>query len=341
MVRDKRTILFVKIGIAGLGFMGVTHLDAFSKILDIEVAAISAESSRSLSGDLSQVGGNIERPKTAYDLSGARKYADWRELAKDPQVDIVDVCLPTDLHAPLSIAALEAGKHVLCEKPMALTTADCERMIEAAEKHGRVLMIGQVLRFFPAYCYLEEIVRSRRYGDIQSATFVRRCGVPDWSRWLPDESRSGGAVIDLLIHDIDQALWLFGMPDRVAAKRIGDGDTLMATFIYPNGPEVRVQGGWFPAGTPLFMGFQVRAASAEIELGSDGLVLSDGSGNRKPIDPPGPDGYDAEIAYFVDCCRAGGRPARCLPEESARALKVALLLKESRAAGGEQIKCSA
>jgi predicted dehydrogenase len=229
---------------------------------------------------------------------------------------------------------------VLCEKPMALTAADCDRMIAVAERQKRILMIGQVLRFFPQYRYLENFVRAGEYGKIRSATFVRRCGVPDWSRWLPDESRSGGAVIDLLIHDIDQALWLFGTPDRVAAKGIGDGDTLMATFLYPNGPEVRVQGGWFPAGTPLSMGFQVRADRAELEWSSEGLVLSDAAGERKEIEAPGPDGYDSEIAYFVDCCRTGSKPERCMPEESARALKLALLLKESRASGGEQLKCS-
>jgi predicted dehydrogenase len=330
----------VKVGIAGLGFMGVTHLGAYDKIADVQVAAVSSGNKRALSGDLSGIGGNLGRETGVYDFSAVRKYENWRDLLGDPGLDAVDICLPTDLHAPVAIAALEAGKHVLCEKPMALSAADCDRMMAAADESDRVLMIGQVLRFWPEYGYLAEFVKSGSHGRIRSATFVRRCGVPDWSRWLPDESSSGGAVVDLLIHDIDQALMLFGLPERVTAKSIGGPDTLMASLIYPAGPEVRIQGGWFASGTPLSMSFQVRADYAELEWTADGLMLSDQSGQRNKIEPIGEDGYEAEIAYFTDCCKSGEKPERCPPKDSAMALKVALLLKESRAAGGDQIKCS-
>src|SRR5581483_5342529 len=274
-----------------------------------------------------------------HDLSAARKYGEWRELIDDPKLDAVDICLPTDLHAPAAIAALEGGKHVLCEKPMALSADDCERMLATAKRHGRVLMIGQILRFWPEYLYLQDFVKAGRYGQIRSATFTRRCGLPDWSRWLPDESRSGGAVIDLLIHDIDQALLLFGTPARIDAKSIGEPDTLMGTLIYPGGPEVRIQGGWFPSGTPLSMGFQVRADRAELEWGPNGLTLSDAGGFREIVSVSAADAYREELSYFVDCCRAGKPPERCLPQESARALKLALLLKQSRGSGGEQLAC--
>src|SRR5579875_2347699 len=270
----------VRVGIAGLGFMGATHLSAYEKLRGVEIAAVCSPDAQALSGDLTAVGGNLNRPHRAHDFSGARTYTDWIDLIRDPQLDAVDICLPTDLHAPAAIAALESGKHVLCEKPMALSAEDCEHMMAAAQRHNRILMIGQILRFWPEYLCLRDFVESGRYGRVRGATFIRRCGLPDWSRWLPDERRSGGAIVDLLTHDIDQALLLFGAPARVAAKSMGGPDTLMATLIYPNGPEVRIQGGWFPACTPLSMGFQVRAERAELEWGPDGLTLSDASGTR-------------------------------------------------------------
>jgi predicted dehydrogenase len=330
----------VKIGIAGLGFMGSTHLDAYSKIPDVEIAAACSNSERALSGDLTQIGGNLNREHGVYDFSAVRKYRHLREFIEDPHLDAIDICLPTDLHAQVAISALATDKHVLCEKPMALSAEDCDSMIAAAEKRNRILMIGQILRFWPEYRYLEHFVKSGEHGRIRSATFVRRCGIPDWSRWLLDESRSGGAVVDLLIHDIDQALLLFGVPDRVAAKSMEGPDTLMATLIYPGGPEVRIQGGWFAPETPLSMSFQARADRAELEWTRDGLMLSDHKGQRERVNPEGGDAYDAEIAYFAECCRNRQQPARCMPQDSARAVKLALLLKESRAAGGQQVECS-
>lgn len=317
--------------------MGASHLDAFSMIPDTRVAAICSQDERRLAGDLSNVGGNIERATTSYDFSNVRKYAQWRELVLDDELDIVDICLPTDLHAAVAIAALTAGKHVLCEKPMALTTADCERMIATAEQQNRILMIGQVLRFWPEYVALEQFVSRGDHGAVRAATFVRRCGLPDWSKWLPVEARSGGAVLDLLVHDIDQALMLFGMPQKVAAKGVGSVDALMATLIYPNGPEVRIQGGWFLPGSPLEMTFQVRAEGAELEFTPNGLFLSDAKGKRNAIEVPLADGYKAEVEYFVDSCRNGRKPERCPPRASAEAVRIALLLKQSRAANGEAI----
>jgi predicted dehydrogenase len=200
-------------------------------------------------------------------------------------------------------------------------------------------MVAQVLRFWPEYRYLQKFARSQAYGAIRSATFVRQGAIPDWSNWLPVEARSGGAVLDLLIHDVDQALLLCGMPERVAAKRLGDADALTATLIYPGGPEVRIQGGWFAPGTPFSMTFQVRSERAELELTPAGLMLSDAAGKRTEVKPEGGDAYEAQLCYFADCCERGQQPAECLPSASAQAVEVALLLRQSRAKGGEQIQC--
>jgi predicted dehydrogenase len=325
----------VKIGLVGLGFMGVTHLGAYAKIPGTEVTAISCRDPKTLEGDFSNSGGNLEREPQTFDLTAAKKYTVWRELIRDPNVEVVDICLPTDLHVTVAVEALSAGKHVLCEKPMAMTTEGCERMAAAAAQYKRTLMVAQVLRFWPEYMALERFVREKEYGAVRAVTLTRRCGVPDWSGWLLDEKRSGGAIVDLLIHDIDQALLLFGEPEAVAAKKLAGVDALTATLLYPGGPEVRLQGGWFAAGMPFSMSFQARAERAELELGPEGLTL-----NRVPFAAEGGDGYEAELAYFLECCKSGRPPELCMPEASAQAVKLALLLKRSRENDGERIKCS-
>jgi predicted dehydrogenase len=330
----------VKIGIIGLGFMGATHYQAFSAMEGVSVAAVCANNPQALEGDLTNVGGNLGRSTGKFDFSALRKYRQWQQIVEDSDLDAIDICLPTGLHVSVALAAMNAGKHVLCEKPMALSAGDCDRMLAVATEKQRLLMIGQVLRFWPEYNYLKTFVHSKEYGAVRTATLVRRSAIPDWSKWLLDENQSGGALLDFLIHDIDQALHVFGIPSKIAAKSLGDFDTVSATLIYPRGPEVRIQGGWFPAGTPFAMGFQVLAERGELELAPDGLRLNDQLGESKRIKPEGPDGFEAEVRYFVDCCRNGKPPERCPPEDSARAVKLALLMKQSRAEGGKQIECA-
>ena len=320
--------------------MGATHLQAYTGLPNVTVAAVCSSNQVALSGDLSKVGGNLGRRSQTYDFSAVSKYTAWRDLVADPSLDAVDICLPSELHADVAVAALAAGKHVLVEKPMALLTADCQRMLEAAERHHRILMVAHVLRFFPQYRYLKHFVESGEYGSIRNALFVRRCGVPDWSKWLTSEDRSGGPLLDLLIHDLDQALWLFGPPARVAAKSMGEVDTVSATLLYPDGPEVRVQGGWFAAGTPFAMGFQVCADKAELELTPEGLRQNGVTGEQQTVSLEEKDGFDAEAEYFVDCCIAGRQPSVCPPADSAKAVALSYLLKESRAQGGKQIECA-
>ena len=306
----------MKIGVIGLGFMGATHVDAFSKIDGVQVAAVCTRDARAAAGDFRHIGGNLGRNAGVHDFSQVRNYEDWRELISDPSLDAIDICLPTDLHAPVSVMALQTGKHVLCEKPMALNFADCEGMIAAAREANRVLMIGHVLRFWPEYLYLQKFVQGGQYGPIQSATFSRATGLPDWSRWLPNESKSGGAVLDLLIHDIDQALHLFGAPPRISGR----------TLHYPKGLDVNIEGGWLPPGTPFSSGFRVKTEKAELALTPEGLILNH-DGQQQKIDVAGPDAYQAELAYFVDCCLRNAQPEQCPPQESAEAVKIALQLK--------------
>ena len=318
--------------------MGAAHVAAITANPHAELAAVVTTNPKAREGDLSETGGNLDLGTRKFDFSNVSKYDNWRDLVADPNIEAVTICLPTDLHAEVTIAALNAGKHVLCEKPMALSAAECDLMIAAAGRAKRTLMIAQVLRFWPEYVALLGFVSQN--GPVRKATFVRQCGVPEWSKWLPNQSLSGGAVLDLLVHDIDQILLLCGLPDRVTAKQLGDGDALMASFIYPHGPEVRLHGGWFAPNTPFAMSFQVRTDQGELELTPDGLMLSDTYGKRGKMELPEKNAYAEEVHYFLDCCLTGQQPLKCLPQDSAKAVKVALALKASRAKDGEQIKCS-
>src|SRR2546421_1517463 len=212
----------MRIAVLGLGFMGSTHLKALRTVSGATLAAVVSADEKKLSGDLSDIQGNLGGPGEKMDFTGVARYRTVNEALRDPRVDGVDICLPTDLHAPIAIDALRAGKHVLVEKPMALDGETADRMIGEAERSGRLLMTAQVLRFLPSYAAAAEIVKSAQLGAVRSALFRRRCAAPAWSKWLSDPGQSGGGVFDLLIHDVDYCVHLFGTP--VAVSAVGDED---------------------------------------------------------------------------------------------------------------------
>jgi predicted dehydrogenase len=335
----------MKIGVLGLGFMGATHLKAWSQIPNAQLAAVSDGDESRLGGDLSGVQGNVGGPGERMDFSRVARYADWREAVKDPSLDAVDICLPTNLHAQAAIAALRAGKHVLVEKPMALDAASVDAMLQAASHSGRILMTAQVLRFFPAYRGMAELVKSGSLGTARAATFRRRCAAPEWSAWLADKSASGGGVFDLLIHDVDMCLHVFGPPEAVSAVGYEDLargiDCITAQFHYAQ-MAVVLAGGWHhPKSFPFSMEYTVTCDGGTIDYSSAGsppaLYRADGKKTELPAD--GKDGYLAEIEYFVQCCVEGKPPVDCAPAESAAAVKLALLMLEARKRQGERIAC--
>ena len=337
----------MKIGVFGLGFMGSTHLKAYKSIPQAELAAVVCDIPKRLDGDLSDVQGNIGGPGERWDFSRLARYADPFEAVKDPNLEAVDLCLPTNLPAPVAIAALEAGKHVLVEKPMVLTGEDCDRMIRAAQKNRRVLMAAQVVRFIPSYRRTAEMVHSGQLGPVRAAIFRRRCAAPGWSVWLGDKDISGGGVFDLLIHDIDFCLQAFGKPQAVSAVGYEDMprgiDWIAAELFYPNSGGVVVSGGWHhPKAFPFSMEFTVIGDCGTVEYSSAGvpatLYRADGEKELLP-EGDGKDWYQAEIEYFLDCCRSGRHPEFCPPEESAAAIKLGRLLLEARTRKGERIEC--
>jgi len=145
-----------------------------------------------------------------YGAEGAKTYADYREALKDETIDIVHVCTPNDSHADIAIAALEAGKHVMCEKPMAKTAADAARMVEAAKRTGKKLTIGYNNRFRPDSQHLKKLCEDGEFGDIYyaKAHAIRRRAVPTWGVFLDEEKQGGGPLIDIGTHALDLTLWM-------------------------------------------------------------------------------------------------------------------------------------
>ncbi len=335
----------MKIAVLGLGFMGSTHLKALKRIAGVKLVAVASADPAQLSGDLSRVAGNLGGPGEVMDFRGIGAFGDWREAIAGSGADLVDVCLPTNLHAAAAIAALEAGKHVMVEKPMALDSRAAAAMIDAARAAGRILMAAHVLRFFPAYKALAGAVRSGKLGAIRMAEFRRRSAAPRWSPWLLDPAQSGGAVLDLLIHDIDMCLHLFGRPDAVAATGYADaarGIDLTDAHLHYDDLRAVVAGGWYPGDTvPFSMEYSVAADHGVIEYRmADGApALFRSGGGREELPLADADGYQSEIEYFVNCCRTNRPPELCAPEESAAAVRVAEWIGESRARGGETIQC--
>lgn len=205
----------IRVGLVGLGFIGWIHWLAYQKLAGVRVAAICESDKRRLTGDLRGIQGNFGPPGEQIDLTGIAAYDKFDQLLADPNVDLVDISLPTSLHADMAIRALEAGKHVLCEKPMALRLTDCERMVAAATKANRLLMIGHVLPFFPEYDWALKTIRGGDYGALRGGAFRRVIADPAWMQGFWSAERIGGPMLDLHVHDAHFIRLVFGMPTEV------------------------------------------------------------------------------------------------------------------------------
>ncbi len=334
----------MNLAIVGLGFMGATHLKAARSIPGLNLAVVS-RNPKKLAGDLSEVAGNMSGFETSVDFSNIKTFGSFREVLADPAIDAVDLCLPTALHEPYTIEALQAGKHVLVEKPMAIEEAACARMISAAKQAKKTLMVAQVLRFFPAYDGLKQWVAKQLSGPIRSGFFRRRTAAPGWGPWLKDKGQSGGGVFDLLIHDIDMALYLFGVPQSVSATGFEalerQVDVISAELFYP-GHTVTITGGWYHEGYPFSMEFTVtgEAGTMEYHLRDSKPTLYQAGQAPAEVDGGGEaDGYKAELEYFLQCAGSGAYPEKCSPEDSQRAVALANLLLASRSQQGKVLAC--
>lgn len=319
------------VGLIGVGSISGLHLTAYNQLQKASVIAlcdIIPERAR----------GNEQVPLNIGGVGNtavqAKAYLDYKELLADPEVEIVDICLPTYLHAEVTIAALEAEKHVLCEKPMALSLADCDRMIDAAERAQRMLMIGQSIRFWPEYVAMKEIVESGKYGKVLAANF-RRLGTLPGRIWFHDPVLSGGCPFDLHIHDADFIHFLFGMPEGVTAQGTVDehGISYIDTaYHYGDDRIVTAQAGWNHKGQyPFQMFFYVNLEHATLDFNWSRtpltVYLEDGTSYVPDLSPLY--GHTWEIDYFLDCIAHDTPPSIVTPMDARESVRLVLAEKEA------------
>lgn len=205
----------LKAAIAGVGFMGWIHYLAYQRSSHAMLHAFCTRDAKKRGGDWRSIQGNFGPPGEKISLEGIKAYESLDEIVSDPEVDLVDICLPPHLHVAAACQALEAGKHVLCEKPLGLTTADCDKILTAAERTGRQVLVAQVLPYMGEFQYAYQANLRGDYGQPRRAFFKRVISPPTWIPDFYDMSSVGGPLIDLHVHDMHFARLLFGMPSRV------------------------------------------------------------------------------------------------------------------------------
>lgn len=330
----------VNVGIIGIGFMGVTHFKALQEVEGAQVAAISTRDAQKLSGDWRSIKGNFGDGGGQHDVSKIARYAQWEELLADESIDLVDVCLPTHLHRDVCIAALKAGKHVLVEKPLSLSLDDADAMIAAATQAKRMLMVGHVLRFFPAFAEAHSIVHGGAFGALLGAHFKRIIAAPAWATddHFEDVSKSGGPAIDLHIHDTDFVHYLAGVPQQVRASGItserGAVTYLQTQYGYEGGkPCITSQSGALSMPSlPFEHGYDIYLEKATLQFNNlftgEDIWLYPEDGEKQIVRPQRKDAFVAQLEHAVDCVRSG-TPSQLISALSARQA-LAVCLEEQR-----------
>jgi predicted dehydrogenase len=336
----------VNVGVIGLGFMGVTHLKAMQKLPQARVVAVCDAVRRPENGQIS-AGGNVgDGTPVTLDMTVVRVYQDYRELLKDPQVEAVDICLPTPLHPEVALAALAAGKHVLCEKPMARTSALARQMVEAAQTSRGVLMPAMCMRFWPGWTWLKGVVESGQYGRVLAARFRRVAEPPAWSKsQFMDGKKSGGALLDLHIHDVDFVQYCFGRPQAVYAMGYtclsGAIDHVVAQYQVASGAMVHAEGGWamapgFGFSMSYTVNFERATADFDVARGAEALKVYVEGQPPVVIKSEAPDGYVGEIAHFLDSILAGHPPTVVTAADGLSAIEICEAEEASIASGQPQ-----
>lgn len=322
-----------RIGIIGLGFMGRMHYDTYGKIPGADVVAICDADPKRAAGDLSGGwGGNIGDGGTQkLPMDRISGYTDPKQLVANPAVEVVDICLPTPFHEEIITGALAAGKHVLCEKPLALTSAEARRIAAAAAQASGIFMPAMCMRFWPEWEWLKRAVAEEHYGKVRSAVF-RRLGVLP-AGWFGNGKMSGGALVDLHIHDTDFVYHLFGKPHGVYSRgyvgQTGMIDHVVTQYAYGSGqsaPMVVAEGGWAMSnGWGFRMTYTVNfeRATADFDIGrKDGSLLLHAGGKTETIEHPTTDGYTGELAYFLECVKTNQKPERVTADDAVMGLTI-------------------
>ncbi|MCH2102405.1 MAG: Gfo/Idh/MocA family oxidoreductase [Planctomycetes bacterium] len=301
------------VGIVGLGFMGQTHLGAYQRADEAGfgnklVAVCDADPERRAGKAPAAGNFDTDAAEDLFDPAEVKGYEDPAELFADPSVDVVSICTPTDSHVDLAIAALEAGKHVLVEKPVAITAEEVARLAEVDARTDALCMPAMCMRFWPAWAWLAERVREGTFGAVRAAAFQRLGTRPGGGGgFYEDDSRTGGALVDLHIHDADFIRWVFGTPDEL--RSTGSTAHLTTLYRYLDGPShVVAEGGWdHTPGSPFRMRYVVifDEATADFDLGREQQLMLAKDGEFEVIEVEDINGYDGEVRHLLNAINTG------------------------------------
>lgn len=309
----------LKVGLVGVGGISGAHIPAWESLEDVQLTALC---------DI--------RPERMENWPEKRRYTDFDRMLDGEELDILDICLPTWLHVPFAVKAMERGIHVICEKPVSLNPEELALAYSVARKNGVCFMVAQVLRFWPEYELLKQIIDSQTYGKLLSGYMGRLGCYPRWSwdNWMMDPARSGMVPFDLHIHDLDFLVYSLGVPKHAVRHRasLPDQDYVHAVYEYP-GFFVSTEASWYAAPYPFGASFrfQFERAVAAYEKGvltiyqnDDKVLTSSGgqAGDSGVINLPKSDAYAEEIRYFKDCVLAGTFPDKVKEEELSAVLEL-------------------
>lgn len=297
----------MRVGLVGAGTMGSVHAGSHKEAGN-QVVAIY---------DL--------RPETAAAVAsrvGAAVAPSFAALLEDPSIELIDICVPTPLHRAYVEQAARAGKHVLCEKPLASTLADARAMIETCREAGVQFYVAHVLRFFPEYQRARDLVLAGKVGEPGVIRTTRGGLFPTgWDDWYADYSRSGGVTFDAVIHDFDWLRWTFGEVERVYAKALcaKSNDRLdysLTTLRFASGAIAHVEGTWAHQG--FRYAFEIAGSQGLLEFDSakiQPVVVQQRAaeaggfaGVAVPESPLRESPYTTEIRHFTACIKGEATP---------------------------------
>jgi predicted dehydrogenase len=334
----------VKVAIIGFGGIARAHYAGY-EVLKKENAPVKLVALCDINEKQfhEQVSINISTGDGTVD-SKLHTYTSVDELIEKEDFDMADICLPSFLHKEYAIKLMRAGKHVLSEKPMALSTEQCEEMIKVSKETGKRFMIGQCLRFNNVYSYLKDCVEDGRFGKAKHVFMERLSAQPRWGfeQWFCNTERSGGCILDMHIHDVDMARYLFGEPNAVSCWT-RDGDTLWAvenTRMYFDDVMVVINGSWDESRSCKFRStFRVRFEKATVTNDERGFTVYPDEGEPYAVTVPSTNHMAEEIRFLADLILNPDKENVKNPPESACAtVGVIEKLRESSAKNGEIIK---
>ena len=328
-----------KIGLVGCGFIGSVHYNAYCRIKGAKVVAVCDQDYKRAESLLQgeNPAGNISttnKNPISFNPASVEVYTDLKEMLKNPQIDIIDVCLPTYMHKEAVIKSAEARKHIFCEKPMALSLKEADQMLAAVKKNKVKFMVAHVIRFWPEYVVLTEYISKKSLGDLLLLKLQRLSPTPTWTwnNWVLDSKKSLSAALDLHIHDTDYILNICGKPKAVSSVGlkgvVSQGvDHIHTGYIYAGGPKVSAEGGWaYVANYPFRMAFNALFEKGAIEYDSMNCKMKVYEKGRPAITPvlPKGDGYLREIQYFLKCVETDRCPSIVTPKEARESLRITL-----------------